>query len=266
MNEISIARIVDDTWQTPVYRYRHPRTGRQATIVGTALLGTPGYYRILAEQVRSRAVQGALAYGGAGPYGIDDGASATVDEQAVLDLIAHLDTLEHQLATRLGWARQIDTLTADGWRTFDVPQVEMIRACGVHQVHAALRQRQVALGDPALPDSCTRMREIVGVQARSLAIPGQHRGPLDSLLIDARTAMVRDAVAATMSDVVLVYEANHVPALDKVIRSLGMARANRVWIPALPLPPLPHLGPLTTRTTEAWRFPPEASRPTAVTS
>jgi hypothetical protein len=77
LTEITIARIVDDIWHTPIYRYRHLRTGRRVTIIGTARLGTPGYYRILAEQIRRCTVHGALVYGEAGPYGLDYATGAT---------------------------------------------------------------------------------------------------------------------------------------------------------------------------------------------
>lgn len=257
MSEISIARIVYDIWYTPIYRYRHPGTGRRVTIIGTARLGTPGYYRILAEQIRRCTVDGGLVYGEAGPYGLNDATGSTAGEQAVLDIITHLDTLEHHLAARLGWARQSDTLTAAaGWRTLDVSQIEVIRASGVDRFHDALRQRQAILGDPAQPDSCARMRQIIGGQARTLTLRGQRRGPLDDILIAARSRLVQDAAATTISDVVLVYEAKHLPALDPVIRTLGLARAHGEWIPALAIPRQPHPGPGTSRPT-----PPRQPRP-----
>jgi hypothetical protein len=147
-----------------------------------------------------------------------------------------------------------------------VTQVEVIRAGGVHRFHAALRQRQVSLGDPAQSDGCARMRQMVGVQARVLTLRGQHRGPLDDILIAAPTRLVRDAVATTISDILLVYEAKHLPALDPVIRTLGLARAHGEWIPALPLPALPHPGAGTTRPTPPRQPRPHASRAAAVTS
>ena len=89
--------------QTPVIRYRHRRTGRTVTLVGTAHVGEASYYdRLHAMVTRLEAAGAVVCYEWIGPAAEEEWAVASAGERAARDV--------HEL-----WGRQLYGGYAGAW-------------------------------------------------------------------------------------------------------------------------------------------------------
>ena len=132
--------------QTPVIRYRHRRTGRTVTLVGTAHVGEASYYeRLQAIVARLEAAGAVVCYEWIGSAAEEEWAAASAGERAARDASQSMGQgTFKQVGRSLGWVEQGAVFRwAPSWRNVDITDLELVRLASPE----GMRAMGGALGD-----------------------------------------------------------------------------------------------------------------------
>jgi hypothetical protein len=229
-------------FQTPVRTYRHPRTGRHVTLIGTMHVGTAQYYAALGELVSGLEAGGAVVFceGTRQATVPNDQALAVSDaEAAVLEHVEQAAAFTARRVAELGWVTQLAALPhRPGWRIADLSMLEVIRRAGVEVMAARFRRTLRRLD---WSDGARRRPHLfrLGV-AVTLRTAGRadwtDRDAGDQVLVHERTAVVLAAVHGTDRDAVLLWGAAHLPGLEADLANAGYEPAGERWYTVATVP------------------------------
>jgi hypothetical protein len=136
------ARLVDNTYQTPVLTFAHPDTGRRVTLAGMMHHGEPGYFEQMADHIEKAAGGGVVLAEG----GKLDPARLSIDpdgqEVVTVDLLRRMTELgQRRFEEVFGWTHQTAALSSQpGWVVCDLDPLEIVARRGHPQVQAMARK------------------------------------------------------------------------------------------------------------------------------
>ena len=238
--------------QTPVIRYRHRRTGRTVTLVGTAHVGEASYYdRLHATVTRLEAAGAVVCYEWIGPAAEEEWAVASAGERAARDVSRAMGEATFRRVCRsLGWVEQGAVFRrAPSWRNVDMTDLELVRLARPE----TLRGLREAFGD-VWGSSLTQDRAdafagaAAGVVFRLVSLDWfdllRHITTWDDasrqfnhVEVEERNAHALASLPAG-ADVVLLWGAGHLPGLAAGLKQAGHRRQGTTWMNVGRLPAL----------------------------
>ena len=238
--------------QTPVIRYRHRRTGRAVTLVGTVHVGEASYYKRLHSIVtRLEAAGAVVCYESIDPAAEEEWAAASAGERAARgDSQAIGEATFRRVSRSLGWVEQRAVFRgAPSWRNVDMIDLELVRHAGPETL-GGLREAFGNVWGSSLPQD--RADAFAGAMAgvvfrlasldwfdllRHFATWDDDSRQFNHVGVEERNAQ---ALASLPSggDVVLLWGAGHLPGLAAGLKQAGYRREGAIWVNVGRLPTL----------------------------
>lgn len=244
-------RVRRSVLQTPVIRYRHRRTGRTVTLVGTAHVGEASYYaRLQAILARLEATGAVVCYEWIGPAAEEEWAAASAGERAARGVSRAMGASSQRVGRSLGWVEQRAVFRwAPSWRNVDLTDLELIRRAGPETL-AGLREAYTDEWGPSLPQEQADafVAAAAGLVFRLVSLDwfdllrhittwddaSRHFNHVD---VDERNAHAL-ARLPSGADVVLLWGAGHLPGLAAGLKQAGHRRQGTTWVNVGRLPTL----------------------------
>jgi hypothetical protein len=221
--------------QTSIHRYTHPDSGRRVVVIGMHHVGEPGYFAGLRAVLNAVEADGGVVHCEGARLLPCSAPDVTTQEQQLLEDLRRGDELQAHRLAELGWLGQIDGLGyPPHWRVIDLSYLQIMRRLGTPATRQLADRKIRAF---AWPDAdhrgIHRLRLRIALATRIAARDRyvarvDHRDPADRVLLDGRTAVALDGVAATERDAALARGVQHVPGLVAGLRDQGFVRTEEV--------------------------------------
>jgi hypothetical protein len=237
--------------QSPVVRFRNPKTGRSVTIVATMHIGTAAYYDQLRVMINEMESAGAIVcFESPRPTTKQEWAAASDEERAAWDG-ERLGRREFNKAAGryLGWVNQSAALgRPPSWRNADMARLEYVRRAGPQNL--LIQQHGMAEGFMGLTQD---QREAFAGGGYAVGVRLAQFVPLDLLrrllarlmgdaarrIDDARVEERNRHALASLppgSDAVLPWGGAHLRGLAAGLRKAGYRRRATTWVTVGKLP------------------------------
>jgi hypothetical protein len=222
------AQVVDGLEvQTPVRQFTHPDTGRTVTVIGTCHLGELDYYRGLREVIDKLEANGAVVQCEGANIEPDLDNADEQEREVLLDMRRAAKLLARRL-TEIGWVDQHTGLGyPPSWQRTDMTNLEIIRGLGLP---LARKQARKSLSRVTWPDGSRRGPLRLALQVALffglgcndvVLLRSTHHEQADAIVIASRDMTALEAVAATDTDVVMIWGLAHLPGIYSGLTDLG---------------------------------------------